>query len=78
LQLYRFLEEDTARFALTTDAGGARLPARGSVWLFVGREEPGRPDRPRGDPTEVATAILHKGYYLWPEDAGGEPRTFRR
>jgi len=70
VQVYRYMEEDTSRYALTRDVGGSRLPAHGAVWLYVGpvqlsdRERVGR----------VKTEILKKGYYLWPDDA--EPRSF--
>jgi hypothetical protein len=65
LQVYRFVEEDTARFALTRDVGGATLPASGAVWRYAG---PAQLDD-RVPPTRVRLEILRKGYFLWPDDA---------
>jgi hypothetical protein len=65
VQVYRYLEEDTARFALTRDVGGSRLPVHGAVWLYTG---PVRLD-PRTRSSRVKAEILKKGYYLWPDDA---------
>jgi hypothetical protein len=80
LRVHRYLEEDTCRFALTRDVGGASLPAMGCVWMYVG---PARLDAPGFghvdlQPTRVKAEILRKGYYLWPDDAApaGEPRSF--
>jgi hypothetical protein len=64
VQVYRYLEEETSRFALTRDVGGATLPAIGAVWLYAGAEEL------EAYPAPVKAAILQKGYYLWPDDAG--------
>jgi hypothetical protein len=66
VQVYRYLEEETSRFALTRDVGGAALPAFGAVWLYAGAEDLG------AYPARVKSEILKKGYYLWPDDA--EPR----
>jgi hypothetical protein len=82
---YRYLEEGTRRVAFTRDAGGARLPVQGSVWLFAGPVELDRPDPPHAPDhagvraVEVKTEILRKGYFLWPDDAAplDEPRTFQ-
>jgi hypothetical protein len=68
--VYRFLEEDTSRFALTRDVGGARLPVHGAVWLFAGPVWL----HPWLRAGQVKAAILKKGYYLWPDDA--ERRSF--
>jgi len=70
VQVYRYLEEHTSRFALTRDVGGSRLPAFGAVWLYVG---PVQLDS-RLRASHVKSEILKKGYYLWPDDA--ERRSF--
>lgn len=65
MQVYRYLEEDTSRFALTRDIGGAHLPVMGAVWLYAGAVQLD----PRLHTGHVKSAILKKGYYLWPDDA---------
>ena len=71
MQVYRYVEEDTSRFALTRDVGGSALPPGGAVWRYAG---PARLDD-RTPPTRVKTEILRKGYFLWPDDA--EARSFK-
>ena len=67
---YRFEEEDTGRFAVTRDRGGARLPVGGCVWRFAGSLETEALAVKHGlNPTTVGEAILRKGYFLWPDDA---------
>ena len=68
MQVYRYVEEDTSRFALTRDVGGANLPVTGAVWRYAG---PARLDL-RAPPTRVRTELLRKGYFLWPDDAEAE------
>jgi hypothetical protein len=74
MQVYRFVEEDTARFALTRDVGGAALPVSGAVWRYAGPAQIGD----RVPPGRVKAEILRKGYFLWPDDADGqgEPPSF--
>jgi hypothetical protein len=69
--VYRFNEEDTERFALTADKGGARLPPLGCVWRFAGPVELDRPDvHSIGlKPGRIKEAFLKKGFFLWPDDA---------
>lgn len=74
MQVYRYLEEDTPRFALTRDVGGAHLPVMGAVWLYVGPAELDPADG-RACPVRVKAAILRKGYFLWPDDET-PPRSF--
>jgi hypothetical protein len=69
VQVYRYVEEDTSRFALTRDAGGSALPVTGAVWRFAGLA---RLDI-RGSSSHVKAEILRKGYFLWPDDT--EPST---
>jgi hypothetical protein len=66
VQVYRFNEEDTSRFALTRDVGGARLPVHGAVWRYAGPAQ--LTDGQRVG--RVKAEILRKGYFLWPDDAG--------
>jgi hypothetical protein len=67
---YRFEEEDTGRFAVTRDQGGARLPRIGCVWRLAGSVELGALAAERGiKPAAISAAILSKGYFLWPDDA---------
>lgn len=83
---YRYMEEGTRRVAFTPDAGGRCLPVGGSVWLFAGPVDldPRRAGRsptidipPRVPAPQVKAGFLHKGYFLWPDDADpGEPRSF--
>ena len=83
MQVYRYLEEDTARFALTRDVGGARLPTFGAVWLYAGTAQLGSDQLGCVglEPSAVKAEILRKGYFLWPDDIArvmAEPRAFGR
>jgi hypothetical protein len=66
VQVYRFIEEETSRYALTRDVGGSRLPIHGAVWLYMGPVQLSDSERVG----RVKSEILRKGYYLWPDDAG--------
>ena len=71
MRCFRFHEEDTSRFALTRDQGGARLPALGCVWRFGGHLDIEVASLPLGlTPARIKEAILAKGYFLWPDDTG--------
>jgi len=72
MRVYRFEEEDTGRFALTADQGGARLPLAGAVWRLAGAVEAERVvvAGVAVAPLAIKEAILAKGYFLWPDDAG--------
>jgi hypothetical protein len=72
VQVYRFQEEDTSRFALTRDRGGARLPVEGSVWRYAGPLDLDEPELVGAtlQRTRVAEAILKKGCFIWPDDSG--------
>jgi hypothetical protein len=67
MQVYRYVEEDTSRFALTRDRGGAKLPVTGAVWRYAG---PVTLDDEKPS-ARVSLEILRKGYFLWPDDAEG-------
>ena len=64
MQVYRYVEEDTSRFALTRDGAGASLPATGATWRYAGlaRLDDASPSM------RVKAEILRKGYFLWPDD----------
>ena len=73
MQIFRFLEEETSRFALTRDQGGARLPVTGAVWLYAGQAEAVDGLFAGGLASGAVKAeILRKGYFLWPDDLAGE------
>ena len=74
MQIFRFLEEETSRFALTRDQAGARLPVTGAVWLFAGSAD--LADGPLAvglESAAIKAGILRKGYFLWPDDLVGDP-----
>ncbi len=70
MQVFRYQEEDTSRFALTRDRGGARLPMLGCVWRYAGPARLGDPSLLAIGVTRarVTAEILRKGYFLWPDD----------
>lgn len=70
MQVYRFAEEDTGRFALTGDMSGRRLPRLGCVWRFAGSFDIDHAAPPDLGATsvDVREAILKNGFFLWPDD----------
>jgi hypothetical protein len=73
---YRFEEEDTGRFALTRDPGGARLPVLGCVWRCAGPMDIDAAEGQLGlRATRIKEVILKKGYFLWPDDAQEAPES---